>query len=152
MQKVEVAVAFGFGIQENETGNLLAGAANDSIMHWIRTNTEVKYIIAQKGCLLSEFNNPETTIIEMHPHGNNYVNTLEVASFALHKIDSLKNNNSINNNKVIVLAHNYQIERAAWTMKSLSEIGIKRASYQFILPNWPQMHFLKNQFKFIIYQ
>jgi len=145
----KIVIAFGFGIEKDKNGNLTAGAANDSIMHWISENTQAEYIIAQKGCTLSKFINYEIPLIEMHPHNDSvYINTFEAAKYALNKLDSLYKTDEIKNNQVLVVAHGMQLERAAWILKKMYEKRNNKSSYQFIVPKMPSIPFPLNSNQF----
>jgi len=145
IKQSNVVIAFGFGIEKDPNGNLLAGQANDSIMKWISENSNANFIIAQKGCALSRFINAGTHVIEMHPHNDKvYVNTFEASIYALNKLDSLYKTGEIKNNKVLVVAHDMQLERAFWILKKMADKRKNAISYQFIVPNMPHIPFASN--------
>jgi uncharacterized SAM-binding protein YcdF (DUF218 family) len=144
LKNANVVIAFGFGMEEDNHGNILAGKANDSIMKWVKENTNAKFIIAQKACILSEYINPNAQIIEMHAYSSKYVNTLEASTFALQKLDSLSEYKIIQNNIVVVVAHDFHLKRAAWIMNKLSKYRTHKTKYQFIIPNMPQIPFPSN--------
>jgi hypothetical protein len=144
IKNANTVIVLGFGIEESNNGHLAAGISNDSIMKWVTENTNSKFIIAQKGCELSGYQNPNSQVVEMHPHGNKYVNTFEAAKFAMQKLDSLKNNKLISNSVVVLVAHNYQLERTAWIVDKLSETKDHKSNYQFIIPKITQIPFSSN--------
>ena len=144
-KQANVVIAFGFGIEKDPNGYLSAGQANDSIMKWVSKNSDAKYIIAQKGCALSKFIGSESQIIQMHPHNDSiYVNTFEAAEFALNKLDSLYQTGEIKNYKVLVVAHDLQLERAFWILKKMSEKRKNIVPYGFIVPKMPPIPFSAN--------
>jgi hypothetical protein len=134
IRKANTVIAFGFGIDENAQGQLSAGKANDSIMKWVLKNTNPKFIIAQKGCAISKYIDQKTRVIDMHLHGSRYINTSEAASFALQKLDSLSATNSEMNDYVVIVAHDYQLQRAAWIIQKLHKKERHKLDYKFIIP------------------
>jgi len=144
-EQANVVIAFGFGIQKDANGKLEAGEANDSIMKWLSKNSNANYIIAQKGCAISKYINAGTNVIEMHPHSECvYVNTFEASEFALNKLDSLYKAGEIQNKKVLVVAHDLQLERAFWILKKMSEKRKNIVPYGFIVPKMPPIPFSAN--------
>jgi hypothetical protein len=143
-KNANTVIAFGFGIEENKDGKLSAGPANDTIMKWVMDNTNPKYKIAQKGCEISKYQNFNSQIIEMHPHGKNYISTFEAAAYALQKLDSLRKNHYLSNSDVVIIAHNYQLDRAVWIIKKIAEKKYSNSGFRFIIPDLPQMPFASN--------
>lgn len=128
-------VVFGFGLDKDEEDKPLPGKANTELHNWINANISKKVIIGQYGNMLAfETSLATNSFILMHKHNHNeHVNTYEAAIFALNKLDSLYKSGQINE-KVVVVAHDMQLQRAVWILDKLSKENNDWGRYKFIIP------------------
>ncbi len=128
-------IVFGFGLNEESSGKLLPGRANEKLQKWISNNINGKIIIGQYGNMLAwQENRDSNSFILMHEHTDSYINTYNAVKFALYKLDSLYSIGKINNN-VIIVAHDMQLQRIAWILQEFSEKDANWQKYHFIIPN-----------------
>lgn len=142
IDQADAIVVYGFGLGKDEADNSLPGLSNIELHHWINTNISEKVIVGQFGNMLAYKANPYTnSFVLMHKHDpNDYVNTYEAALFTFNKLDSLYKAEQINR-KVVILAHDMQLQRAVWILKKLSKSNSDWKKYEFIVPELPKISF-----------
>lgn len=152
VSEADTAVVFGFGFSKTKVENWKfdAGEANEFLFNWTMKHTDPTIILVQEGiwrasdicgnkddcdstCLVAE----GKQIKRMHFHDeHNYVDTLGAAFCAIKQIEQLYNNNVINN-KVVIIAHDQQFQRAVWDFKKIQNSKKAWQKFEFIVPEIP---------------
>lgn len=152
VNEADTAVVFGFGLAKakDENSKYSAGEANEFLFNWTMKHTDPTIILVQEGiwrasdicgnnddcdstCLVAE----EKQIKRMHFHDeHNYVDTLDAAFCAIKQIEQLYNNNVINN-KVVIIAHDQQLQRAVWDFKKIQNSKKAWQKFELIVPEIP---------------
>lgn len=154
VNEADTAVVFGFGLAKakDENRKYSAGKANEFLFNWTMKHTDPKIILVQEGiwrasdicgnkddcdsaCLVAEGKQMK----RMHVHDKHiYVNTLDAAFCAIKQIEQLHKNNVINN-KVVIIAHDQQLQRAVWDFKKIQNTNETWQKFEFIVPEIPDI-------------
>lgn len=146
IQDADVAVAFGFGLVEQEDGTLLPGSANDSLYKWMQSHSQVNYLIAQKGIALAAADNEKIAVVKMHEHDPDvYINTYKAVDSAFVKLDSLDDAENISH-QLLVIASDMQMKRVAWLLQKKASGEYNSKNYSFIIPDISGIPFPRNSF------
>ncbi len=142
-QDADTAIILGFGY-EMDGATMNPGAANEYLLDWTIRNTSVTTIIVQEGvwvaaecdrsadtCTMSIPSGRTIQVVRMHRHDADvYVNTFEAAMCAIEKMKVL------GKHKAILVAHDLQLERAAWDFEYINRAYFSSA-FTFVVPQMP---------------
>ena len=149
INNADTAVVFGFGLAKakDEKMKYSAGEANEFLFNWTMKHTGPKIILVQEGvwiasdicrdkddcdsiCLVAEGKQMK----RMHFHDeHNYVDTLDAAFCAIEQLEQLYNDDVISN-KVVVIAHDQQLQRAVWDLKKIQKTREAWQKFELIVP------------------
>ncbi len=152
INEADTVIVFGFGLEEAEDGNgqYSAGEANVFLYKWTVKHTNPKILLVQEGiwvasdtCKILDVCDSTCVVDEgyrmtrMHMHDEHiYVNTLDSAYCAFQRIEQLYNSNVVNN-KVVIVAHDQQLQRAVWDFMEIQDAKETRQKFELIVPEIP---------------
>jgi uncharacterized SAM-binding protein YcdF (DUF218 family) len=143
MKKADTAIILGFGIEQDDQGNLLAGNANHFLLEWTLKKTAAKTLLVQEGIRLAAVEMQEKgpkpvqrDLVMIHPHKEtNYVNTLQAAYYSLKKMGEL------GKSRAVLVAHDLQMQRAYWDLAKIKKSRPEWKDIEIIVPRVPQTPF-----------
>ena len=144
--KVDTAIILGFGYEKEENGEIQPGKANEFLYKWTIENTKAKTVLVQEGVWVAACKTSDRSckkagrsLIRIHLHDDKIdMNTIETAFCALQKMEQL------GKNKAILIAHDLQLQRAAWDFEKLKKARIEWQNYVFVVPQIPDTPFPEN--------
>ena len=145
-EKAQVAVVLGFGYEEDKCGNMEPGLANVELLDWTIANTGAMTIFVQEGVWVAACDSCERECVQadrqikrMHEHCRKvYLNTFETAFCALQEMEKL------DAREVVLVAHDLQLERAAWDFEAVKQAREECRDFTFIIPEMPAVSFVEN--------
>ena len=136
-KETDTAILFGFGFEKDTNGDMTPGAANQELYNQAVKNagTKTLHLIMQEGVMVAarcDVNQYpfKRNLVRMHPHvPGKDVNTLAAAGFAIKEMERLKVKSAV------VYAHDMQLARAVYDLKSIAASEPRWKDFRFITPD-----------------
>jgi hypothetical protein len=139
LAEVDTAIVFGFGIESEGDGR--AGAANRFLADWTLERSRATTLIVQEGVLIAagkggrQYGAPGRTVLRMHRHNAEYVDTLDAAACALEQMERL------GRRRALVVAHDLQLARAVADLHRVAQTNPRWRDMEFVVPAVPPTPF-----------
>ena len=139
IKTVGTAIILGFGYTIGKNGQMQAGEANEFLWDWTLKHTTADTILVQEGvwvavCPGSDKNCQVSgrELYRIHRDDRQIdVNTLEMAFCAMQRMEQL------GKTKAVIVAHDLQLERAAWDFEKVKRSRKNWRHFKFIVPKIP---------------
>ncbi|MCP4216419.1 MAG: hypothetical protein GY765_17345 [bacterium] len=140
IKDTDTAIILGFGYVKGKEGEMKPGAANEMLLKWTLENTSAETILVQEGVWVAAHEGKqkkyEKQFLRIHRHDDKLdINTFDTAFCALQKMETL------GKKKVILIAHDLQLQRTAWDFEKLKEKKATWKDFEFIVPEIPPTPF-----------
>ena len=135
----DAVLIFGFGFNKGSDGRPGAGVANEAMLNWTLAHTRAATLLVQEGAALavqilrrSDEESIQRRFISVHAlDGAAYVDTWQAACCAMEKMALL------DIDKVLVVAHPHQLQRAAWVLAQLMQRHVDLGRVSVVIPELP---------------
>jgi hypothetical protein len=131
-QDAEIAIVFNFGY-EMDGDRMKPGEANQYLWEWIINNkpSQLRVILVQEGVWVAAdeetLENLDIEMMRVHRHDPHlYVDTLNAAFCSIQQAQRL------GKKKIILVAHDLQIQRVAWDIQRISHVTCPECA--FLIP------------------
>ncbi len=141
IKPIDTAIILGFGFETDGAGHIQPGESNQFLLQWALDHTNADTLLVQEGIWAAACKTTETKceksgrrLVRIHHHDNNIdVNTFQAAFCTLEKMEKLGKKSAV------LVAHDLQLERAAWDFDKLKQSREEWSGFNFVVPEIPKV-------------
>lgn len=141
-KSIDTAIILGFGFEKDAGGHLRGGRSNEFLLQWTLEHTRADTLLVQEGVLEAYISSdtrrkaPGKKLLRIHRHIEGIdMNTFRTAYCALEQMDAL------GKRQAVLVAHDLQLQRAAWIFEKLKLARPNGADLSFVVPEIPPTPF-----------
>jgi uncharacterized SAM-binding protein YcdF (DUF218 family) len=139
---IDTLIVLGFGFEKDARDQLQAGRSNEFLLRWALEHTQAHTFLVQEGVLAayaavqSQQGTSGKKMERIHRHIEGIdMNTFQTAYCALERMDSM------GKRQAVLVAHDLQLQRAAWIFEKLKTAKPDWEGLRFVVPEIPPTPF-----------